>query len=612
MSAIAGFYNTHQNYLESKTFCTRLSEHILEVLKRRGPDDSGIALSSFCVLCSTCLSASSSPEHQPVERPVGDSRCFLIYDGEIYNKKELAEFLSLDVFSVSEGELLITGFLEKGPDFIKQVNGVFAAAFYDERSSSLYLFRDRSGIKPLFYTRLEDTFIFASEIKALLAYPGMKATLDWKGLNEVFSIGPARTYGCGVFSGIKEVLPGHYLICSPDRTSETSYWSLNSHSHEDSYEATVAHVAELLQDAVLRQAEADVPLCSLLSGGVDSSLISAICATQLKKEGKQLTTFSFDFKDSKKYFKSNSFQPSLDAPYVDKMVEFLKSEHHVLECSTKDQADALYDSVKAHDLPNMADVDSSLLYFCSKICRTHKIALTGECADEIFGGYPWFHKEECLNADTFPWTMDLNARKVLLSDEFLESLHMETYVNEIYHQSVAETPLIGNENDLEKRRKQISYLNLRWFMQTLLNRMDRDAAYTGLIARVPFADYRIIEYLWNVPWEMKAHNGVVKGLLRDSGSGIVPDEILYRKKSPYPKTYDTNYESLLVKRVRHILEDSKAPILQFLDKKKVDVFLSSPSDYGKPWYGQLMAAPQMLAYLIQINFWLSEYKIEIL
>ena len=256
----------------------------------------------------------------------------------------------------------------------------------------------------------------------------------------------------------------------------------------------------------------------------------------------------------------------------------------------------------------MADVDSSLLYFCSQVQKTCKVALTGECADEIFGGYPWFHKQECFNAGTFPWTMDLSARQVLLSDDFLHELQMESYVQEAYASSVSQVPVLAGESPEEARRREISYLNLIWFMQTLLNRMDRTSMYSGLEARVPFADHRIVEYLWNVPWEMKAKDGVVKNLLRQAGKEFLPDEILFRRKSPYPKTYDKRYEELLARRVREILEDPHSPSLSFLDRNKVLRFLSSPSDYGKPWYGQLMAAPQMMAYVIQIDFWLRRYR----
>ena len=243
--------------------------------------------------------------------------------------------------------------------------------------------------------------------------------------------------------------------------------------------------------------------------------------------------------------------------------------------------------------------------------KYNKVALTGECADEIFGGYPWFHKEACFQANTFPWTMDLQARKVLLKKDFINYLNMDRYVAETYEKSVNETPVLAGENPKEARRREISYLNLRWFMQTLLNRMDRSSMYSGLEARVPFADHRIIEYVWNVPWDIKTRNGVVKNLLREAGRGLLPEEILFRQKSPYPKTYDTNYEKLLIQRVREMMADLSAPVMEFLDKKKLETFLKSPSDYGNPWYGQLMAGPQMLAYMLQMNEWMKRYDVRV-
>lgn len=503
--------------------------------------------------------------------------------------------------------------MEYGPDFVNRLNGIFAFAIWDPKMERLVLYRDRSGIKPLFYTVQEDELVFASELKAILACPGVKACVDRQGLNEIFSIGPARTSGCGVFQNIQEILPGHFAIYDPSGFRQSCYWKLTSHSHEDSYETTVEKTTALVLDSIRRQMVSDVPVCTFLSGGIDSSLVSAVCAAELKKKGQRLRTFSFDFAGNAENFQANSFQPSQDRPYVDQMAAFLGSDHQYLECSTADQTDFLKQSVDAHDLPAMADVDSSLLYFCSQVRLTHKVALTGECADEIFGGYPWFHKEECFQANTFPWTMDLKPRQALLRDDFLKYLNMEEYVASRYEESVAQTPRLESDSPQERRRREISWLNQRWFMQTLLNRMDRTSMFSGLEARVPFADHRILEYVWNVPWEMKAKNGVAKALLRECGRDYLPNEIRHRRKSPYPKTYDSQYEALLTNRIREeILADASSPVLQFLDRKKVEDFLTAPSDYGKPWYGQLMAGPQMMAYLWQIHYWMKKYDIQVI
>lgn len=377
-------------------------------------------------------------------------------------------------------------------------------------------------------------------------------------------------------------------------------------------EKTIEKTAWLVEDAIKKQMLSDIPISTFLSGGLDSSLVTAICAKELKKQGKVLNTFSFDFQDNQKYFHSNSFQPSQDRPYVEQMVAFVKTNHHFLECNNQEQLECLYKAVDARDLPCMADVESSMLYFCSKVTKYNKVTLTGECADEIFGGYPWFHDPNAFQTDAFPWSKSMEPRKTLLSDDVINSLHMEEYAHAAYEKTIQETPLLPEDTPEEKRRREIAYLNLRWFMATLLDRMDRTSMYNGLEARVPLADHRIVEYVFNIPWHMKCPNGIVKGLLRHTGEGMLPEDILWRRKSPYPKTYDPNYENLLGNQLKEVLADPLAPIRTLLDEKKVHTFLNSPSDYGKPWYGQLMAGPQMLAYLLQVNYWLEKYKIQII
>ena len=615
MCGIGGFCNFHQDYtLQPELYYDTLN-HIHQILSHRGPDAHGTWLAPHVGFSHARLSIIDLKGGQhPMFRSVNGHPYSIIYNGELYNTHELRQELISCGHSFetnSDTEVILVCYLEYGADFVTRLNGIFAIAIWDDVTKRLILYRDRSGIKPLFYSLQKDEIFFASEIKGILACPGIKAQIDRQGLNEIFSIGPARTSGCGIFQGIHELLPGNFAIYDENGFHQHCYWKLESHPHEDSYSTTVEKTTALVLDAIHRQMVSDVPICTFLSGGIDSSLVSAVCASELKKKGARLSTFSFDFVGNTENFKANSFQPSQDRPYVEQMVSFLHSDHHFLECSTVEQANYLKQSVDAHDLPAMADVDSSLLFFCSKVRHSHKVTLTGECADEIFGGYPWFHKEECFHADTFPWTMDLKPRQILLKDEFLEYLNMEEYVSARYEESVSETPRLESDSPREKRRREISWLNQRWFMQTLLNRMDRTSMFSGLEARVPFADHRILEYVWNVPWEMKAKNGVTKALLRECGRDYLPNEIRHRRKSPYPKTYDTGYETLLADRIRDILIDSSSPILQFLDLKKVKQFLATPSDYGKPWYGQLMAGPQLLAYLWQINYWMKKYKITI-
>lgn len=615
MCGIAGFYHREKDYGENEMHYYLLLERMHQQLQRRGPDDAGVYLTRHCGLSHSRLSIIDiSGGHQPMVRTAGGKTCAIVYNGELYNGDELRHMLKERGWTFEttcDTEVILVGFMEFGPEFVQKLNGIFAFAAFDSREETLYLFRDPMGVKPLFYTIQEGELIFASELKGILAHPWVKAEIDQKGFNEIFGIGPARSPGCGVLKGIYEVRPGEFLICRKEGIQKNTYWKLESHPHTDSYERTIETVSFLVQDSIRRQMVSDVPICTFLSGGVDSSLVSAVCAAELGKQGKRLATFSFDFVGNQKNFKANAFQPSQDRPYVKQMAAYIGSKHTFLECDNKHQIEMLYDSVKAHDLPAMADVDSSMLYFCSQVSKTYKVTLTGECADEIFGGYPWFHKEECMKANLFPWTMDLSPRKELLSEEFLDYLQMDTYVSECYHRSVAETPRWEGDSPKEARRREIAYLNLKWFMQTLLNRMDRTSMYSGLEARVPFADTRIIQYVWNVPWQMKAKDGVVKNLLREAGRGLLPEEVLFRRKSPYPKTYDPRYEELLKQMVREIILDGSSPVLQFIDQRKMEEFLSKSSDYGKPWYGQLMAGPQMLAYLLQVDEWMRRYQVQV-
>ncbi|HKM04827.1 MAG TPA: asparagine synthase (glutamine-hydrolyzing) [Lachnospiraceae bacterium] len=617
MCGIAGLYHSHINFDDKPFLYKELLEKMIVALKHRGPDDNGIYLSQHFGLAHTRLSIIDlNSGHQPMLFQVANKNYGIVYNGELYNMNELKiDLLEKGyIFQTScDTEIILLGFVEYGSDFVKKLNGIFAFSIMDELENSLYLFRDRSGIKPLFYHILSNgTVIFSSEMKGLFAHPDIKPQLDHNGLNEIFSIGPAKTPGCGVFQSIEEVLPGHFLKINASGIKSIPYWKLESHPHLDTYQQTLEKTRYLVTDSIQRQMISDVPICTFLSGGVDSSIVSAVCANQLKKQNKQLNTFSFDFVANDKYFKANNFQPSQDRPYVDIMVNEIQSNHRFLECSIDHQFDFLYQSVLSHDLPCMADIDSSMLYFCSIVKDYNKVVLTGECADEIFGGYPWFHKQEFFIQDSFPWTPNLAPRSSLLSDDFIESLKMEDYVRNAYHTSLSEVPTLASDNPTEKKRREISYLNLRWFMQTLLDRTDRTSMFCGLEARVPFADHRIIEYLFNVPWEMKAKDGVVKNLLRNSCKGLLPDEILFRRKSPYPKTYDPHYEKLLSEKLIEVIETPSSPIRAFIDKKKVYQFLASTSDYGSPWYGQLMAGPQLLAYLLQINFWMEYYKISLI
>jgi len=607
MCGIAGFCSFKMNFRDNADRWNKVLIDMRTEIRRRGPDSVGEYLENHAGFSHARLAIR---DIEGGVQPMILGKYAIVYNGEIYNSDELKtdlETLGFNVKTTSDTEVILKAFICYGPDFVEKLNGIFAFAIWD--GEQIYLYRDHVGVKPLFYTVKDDVLVFGSELKAIFAYPGITPEVDINSFREVFGIGPARTPGNGVFKGIYEILPGHYSIFSDSCLRTVKYWSLQSHTHKDSYEDTVQTAAWLVKDAIQRQMVSDVPVCSLLSGGVDSSIITAVASAFLAEKGKILNTFSFDFKGNDKYFTANAFQPEQDRPFVDKMLEKYSLNHAYLECAEEELADLLYVSADAKDLPGMADIDASLLHFCSLVKQHNKVALTGECADEIFGGYPWFYREDLMEADTFPWSKSLDTRKALLSTEFLNDLNLDEYVEARYRESLREVPRLEGESLTETRRREIAYLNIQWFMQTLLTRMDRASMYSGLEARVPFADHRIIEYVWNVPWEMKCSKGIVKNLLREGFRGLLPKELLNRKKSPYPKTYNPNYTKILRERLLAIINDVSSPILYLLDKEKARKFALSPQALDKPWFGQLMAGPQLMAYLIQVDYWMRKYEV---
>lgn len=614
MCGIAGFINDDGNYLSQRERYIRILKDMNQIQKHRGPCSDGIFLDNHCGFSHVRLSILDiNGGTQPMHCTFHNQSYSIVYNGEIYNMPALKKELEKEnlLFETScDTEVILKGYAKYGADFFSKLNGIFAFAIWEHRSQKLVLCRDRLGVKPLFYTFQDNSFIFASEIKGIFAFPGIAPTIDEMGICELLALGPAHTPGKCVYKDIFEVLPGHYLEIANNQATDYTYWKLQGQIHTDSASDTIEHTRYLVEDAIQMQMLSDVPICTFLSGGLDSSIVSAICARELKKKGITLSTYSFDFTNNGEHYIPNSFQPSLDAPYVNLMVEYIESNHRELFCNSETLVDYLYRAVDARDYPCMADVESSLAYFCKCVSKYHKVTLTGECADEIFGGYPWFYRQDLFELNDFPWSHDITTRSCILKDS-IQKLPLYEYSHDAYHATILETPLCDDFSADEKRRHELQYLNFRWFMITLLERMDRTSMYSGLEARVPFADYRIVEYLYNVPWELKSMGNQEKGLLRKSMEGILPDSVLYRKKSPYPKTYNPEYENLLKKHFETILNNPNSRILDIIDKEKAKELISTKLQYTKPWYGQLMAGPQLIAYYIQIEYWLNAKNIQI-
>jgi asparagine synthase (glutamine-hydrolysing) len=614
MCGITGWIHYKRNLSNQEKLVGKMAE----TLTKRGPDETNTWVNHHAAFGHKRLIV-VDPEggRQPMSITHQGNSYTICYNGELYNTDDLRAVLKGKGYSFkghSDTEVLLTSYIEWREECVNHLNGIFAFAVWDSEKEHVFIGRDRMGVKPLFYFEKDGGILFGSEIKALLAHPDCKPQVTHQGLSEVLGLGPSRTPGEGVFKGVRELRPAHALIFSKDGLKMWRYWNVKSKEHTDSFEDTVSNVRYLLTDAIKRQLVSDVPLCSFLSGGLDSSAITAIAANTYRDEGKgNLHTYSIDYEENDQYFKKSDFQPNSDAPWIEKMSKEFSTVHHRSVISQQVLKDYLIEAVHVRDLPGMADVDSSLLWFCKEIKHDFTVGLSGECADEIFGGYPWFHREDDFNRRGFPWMRSVAERQGLLKDEWNKKLNLQEYVLSQYDKSVAETPLLDGENEIEKKRRQLFYLNLIWFMTTLLDRKDRMSMGASLEVRVPFADHRLVEYVWNIPWEMKMHDNREKGILRKALEGILPNEVLYRKKSPYPKTHHPVYTKLVSDWLNEILEDRSSILYELFNEQKLkEIMKTGGAAFQVPWYGQLMTGPQLLAHLCQIHVWFRDYKIEII
>lgn len=584
---------------------------LFHTMARRGPDGKGSYQRNNLTLLHTRLAIiDPAGGAQPMALDFAGQRFVITYNGELYNTDEIrSELMSLGHVFVthSDTEVVLHAYVRWREAALQKLNGIFAFAVAEERTGRVFLARDRIGVKPLFYIHKPDLFAFASEIKTLLAIPGVEARLDDDGMAQLLLLGPGRAPGSGVFRNIYELEPGQYGIYEKGILSLRRYWKLTDRPHTDSFEETAEKVRSLVLDSIRRQTVSDVPIGTFLSGGLDSSIISAACAREMEAQGKRMDTFSLDYADQDKHFVPSKFQPNSDTVFIRVMQNTLNCNHHWTVLKPEDLMQALEDATVARDLPGMADVDFSLLAFCRQIRQHVKVALSGECADEIFGGYPWYRDSAVRDQDGFPWAQTTAQRAALLHPDLLKKIDPLEYVHSHYADTLAKCDILPDNSHDEKRMKQMVNLNFRWFMQTLLDRKDRMSMYNGLEVRVPFCDYRIAEYLYTVPWEYKDHQGREKGLLRYAMEGILPDTILYRKKSPYPKTHDPKYLQLVSDALRRVIETKDAPIFALVPKQRLNALLHE--DFPWPWYGQLMRRPQTIAYMLQINFWLKHYGI---
>lgn len=615
MCGFCGYVNKKESITDDKQI-----KLMNDTITKRGPNDYNVYINDNVALGHTRLSIIDvTYGKQPMKKIVNDKEYIIVYNGELYNTNELREDLINKGYTFStkcDTEVVLTSYIEYGANSILNFNGIFAFAIYDLSKNQIFFGRDRLGIKPLFYTKTKSSFVFSSEIKALLAHKDIKPILDKNGIKELFGIGPSHTPGITYFKNIFEIKPGYCGIFKDFNLTTYKYWDLETKENNDSEREAIEKVHKLLIDATKKQLVSDVGVCTMLSGGLDSSVLTKIAKDNLS----DLTTFSIDFEGNDKDFTPSMYQGTKDSDYVKIMKDYLKTNHKTIILDNSYSFNLLKDALIARDMPGMADIDTSILAFCRKIYENgFKVCISGECSDEIFGGYPWYYREHLINhEDGFPWALSENLRNDLLKKGILKDNELFEYIKNVKNDMLKNVKHLDNDDEYQRRYRNVNYLTLKYFMTTLLERTDRMSMASSLEVRVPFSDHRIFEYVYNLPAKLKLGliNGntepVEKYILRKAFEKELPEDVVYRKKSPFPKTYDPNYLKLVEQATLEVLNNPKLKIHKIINK---DYILELINTHGKNLkenlFGQLMTYPQTLAYIYQISMWLELYNIEI-
>ena len=573
------------------------------LLNNRGPDDSGYLFTSSHSFGHKRLAVRDIKNGK---QPMSILNHHLIYNGEIYNTDFLSDKLkkkNVDLEFSSDTLLLLKLLINYNSKCLKDLNGIFSFVYtFDDE---VMIVRDMFGVKPLFYSFIDKDIIVASEIKSILAYK-KRCVVDKDGLCELLGMGPSHSVGKTIYKDIYEVKPGHYLTFSKTKgLKDHKYYELKPKEFNLSYEDTVKKVKDLLDEAIKRQSVSDVGISSFLSGGLDSSIISTV----LKSNVDCLDTYSIDYEDNISDFIPNSFEISSDRDFTKLVSADINSIQHDVVISNEKLVDGLKKCVILRDGPGMTDIDSSMYYLASNISKKHKVGMSGECADEIFGGYPWFYKKE--KYEGFPWIRNIKWKESMLNENIRYKLNLKKYITNEYLKAINSVPVLKTDSLKTIKERQMFYINLRYFMQNLLDRKDRMTMGTSLEVRVPFCDKELVEFMYNVPFSYKYKDNIEKKLLRDAYSKVVIDEVIKRKKSPYPKSNSKVYHKMVVSLLEDVLKDKNSILYVLFDIKKVKKLMESDSELDVPWYGQLMRKTAFLAYLYQIDYWSKEYKIEI-
>ena len=545
------------------------------------------------------------------DNAISDGGAVAFACGHLRNAKALAHDLRRAGMKFTDAptndELALAAYRQWGTDYPLHLEGPIASGVIDCDAKLLMLSADRMGECSVYYTYQNGAIGFADHIEPLLESGVASRSVDADGLRELFGLGPAMTPGMTPFRDIRLIPSGTTLVATEQGHALHRYFNLGIREHEHDERQTIAHVRHLLE-----QAMDDLPTrgaACMLSGGLDSTILAAMLEA---RSSAPISSWSVDYQENERFFENNGYQIERDRPYIDQAVELLGADHHLIMLNSKDLVDSLYEAMALRGLPGMGDIDSSLLLFAKAIGAEHSRVISGECADEVFGGYPWFVREDLINKDGFAWSGSMALRERILKPSLRDKLQLSRYVCDRYRASIRELQPCADGDGREARLIGLHGLCMQWFMPNLQRRAQYMCAGAGLQVLTPYCDDRLAQYVYNVPWAMKQLGGQEKGLLRAAARDLLPDALLYRKKSPYPKTNHPQYAALMRAKVRGLLRDGASPILALIDRDEVErICASELRAVDVPWFGQLMAGAQLLSYLAQLNDWMVRYRIEI-
>lgn len=574
----------------------------------RGPDDEGTWIDGHAALGHRRLAVIDiHGGRQPMTLDEdGQPALVLVYGGETYNYRELRQrmvALGHRFDTSSDTEVVLHAHREWGRrdpcTAVSELNGMFAYALWDTAKRELLLVRDRLGIKPLYYYPTQHGVLFGSEPKAILANGLAERAMDADGLRRTLC-SVADPYN-SVFRGMREVRPGHIVRVTREGIQQMSYWQLTDSGHTDDVPTTVRRVRELLEDTVQRQLIADVPLGTLLSGGLDSSVLTALAA---RFNGERIRSFALDFVGYTDNFTAHPRHTTPDGPYVQEVAKFVITDHMDITLSADEvmDPDVRASTLHARDLPfTLGDKDSSL-YLLFRAIRQHStVVLSGESADEVFGGYSYFHDPAHVQAATFPW-LDVDAGWQYLDAGLLEKLDLPGYLDEQYRRALAEVPALtgpASADPHERRMREVCYLSLTHFLPRLLDRKDRMSMALGLEVRVPYCDHRLVEYVFGCPWSHKTFDGREKSLLRAATADLLPQSVVQRVKSGYPAIQDPIYDRMVRTRFTALLNDRNAAVAPLLSVDGSRALLSATHNIG--W----------VEHILTLNDFLTDYNVSL-